>query len=88
MTCMYLCRVLNQLDKAGLRQCTPVRDDPTLVESPWLSFTSGYVQRAMARYPKQGSRAPWKLYQNYARDLLSLKFSKLEDGELVFSNAA
>jgi monooxygenase len=88
LTCMYLCRVLNQLDKAGLRQCTPVRDDPTLVESPWLSFTSGYVQRAMARYPKQGSRAPWKLYQNYARDLLSLKFSKVEDGELVFSNAA
>jgi len=86
LTCMYVCRLLNHLDRQGLRQCMPVRTDPSLKELPWLDFTSSYVQRAVANFPKQGSRAPWKLYQNYARDLLSLKFSRVDDGEMVFSN--
>jgi hypothetical protein len=85
LTCMYVCRLLNHMDRQGLRQCMPVRTDPSLKELPWLDFTSGYVQRAVAHFPKQGSRAPWKLYQNYARDLLSLKFSRVDDGEMVFS---
>ncbi len=49
-----------------------------------LSFTSGYVQRAIDNFPKQGSKAPWKLRQNYALDLLDLKFSRLDDGALEF----
>ena len=88
LTCLYVCRLLNHLDVKGLRQCTPRRTDPTVTETPWLDFTSGYVQRTLDQFPKQGSRAPWKLYQNYARDLLSLKFGKVEDGEMAFSNPA
>ena len=40
----------------------------------------------MEKFPKQGSKAPWKLHQNYALDLMSLKYAKLEDGTLAFSN--
>ena len=52
---------------------------------PWLDFSSGYVQRSIADFPKQGSKAPWKLHQNYARDMMSLRFAALDDGVLTFS---
>jgi hypothetical protein len=44
------------------------------------------VQRAVGRFPKQGSRAPWRVYQNYARDLVSLRFGAVDDGVMEFSN--
>jgi monooxygenase len=81
----YLCRLLNYLERHGYRQCTPRRSDPTVQELPLLDFSSGYVQRAIDAFPKQGSKAPWKLYQNYLFDLLSLRFGKVDDGSLVFS---
>ena len=86
LTCGYVCRLLNRLDKQRLRQCTPRRTDPTLGEQPWTTFSSGYVQRSLDQFPKQGSRTPWRLHQNYARDLLSLRYSRLDDGEMAFSN--
>ncbi|HEY4344707.1 MAG TPA: NAD(P)/FAD-dependent oxidoreductase [Parvibaculum sp.] len=86
LTCEYVCRLLNHMDKTGTRQCTPHNADPTVTEEPWLDFSSGYVQRAIGKFPKQGSKAPWKLYQNYALDIVSLKYGKVEDGAMEFSN--
>ena len=86
LTCEYVCRVLNQMTRTGMRQVTPRNDDPNIEHEPWLDFSSGYVQRAMAAFPKQGSKAPWKLHQNYALDLMSLRYAKLADGVLEFSN--
>jgi len=86
LTCEYVCRVLNRMTATGARQVTPHNDDPTIGHEPWLDFSSGYVQRAMEKFPKQGTRAPWKLHQNYARDLMSLRYARLEDGVLAFSN--
>ena len=88
LTCEYVCRVLNQMTRTGLRQVTPRNDDPDIERQPWLDFSSGYVQRAMASFPKQGSKAPWRLHQNYAMDLMSLRYAKLADGALEFSNPA
>jgi cation diffusion facilitator CzcD-associated flavoprotein CzcO len=88
LTCEYVCRVLNHLKKTGRRQATPLNDDASVEYAPWLDFSSGYVQRAMAKFPKQGTKAPWKLHQNYAKDLMSLRYAKLEDGTLRFSNPA
>jgi monooxygenase len=85
LVCEYVCRLLNHMDRHGYRQCTPHNGDPTLKEEPWVSFSSGYIQRALAQQPKQGSRRPWKLYQNYALDLLSLRFGKLRDDAMVFT---
>ena len=84
LTCEYVCRLLNYMDAKGWTQCTP-RRDPTVDEEPLFTFTSGYIQRAAAEFPKQGSRAPWRLHQNYARDLLMLRFGKIADGTMVFS---
>jgi hypothetical protein len=68
----------------GQRQVTPVNDDPDVGFEPWLDFSSGYVQRSEAKMAKQGSRRPWKLYQNYALDILSLRFGRVDDGVMLY----
>jgi monooxygenase len=87
LTCAYVCRLINHMDRHGYRQCTP-RRDPSVAEQPWVDFSSGYVQRALDKFPKQGSKAPWRLYQNYARDLLALKFGSVRDEAIEFSGGA
>ena len=72
------------MERTGQPICTPQRD-PSVGEAPWLDFSSGYVQRALAQFPKQGTRKPWKLHQNYALDMMALRFGSLEDGAMVFS---
>ena len=84
LTCAYVCRLLNHMKKHGYTRCTPRLTDPSVSEVPWLDFTSGYVQRAANVLPKQGSRMPWRVHQNYALDLLALKFGKVEDGAMEF----
>jgi monooxygenase len=86
LVCEYVCRLLNRMDRTGMRQCTPRNSDPELREEPWVNFSSGYIQRALAQQPKQGSKRPWKLYQNYALDLVSLRFGAIRDKAMVFSN--
>ena len=86
LTCEYVCRLLNHMKAEGLRQCMPRNTDPTVTEQPWIDFSSGYVQRSLALLPKQGSRAPWKAYQNYARDIMALRWGRLDDGAMGFSN--
>ncbi len=85
LTCGYICRLLNTMTRRGLRQCTPVVTGE-VEPVPFLDFSSGYVQRAIDKFPKQGAKAPWKLHQNYARDIMALKFGKVDDGVMVFSN--
>jgi cation diffusion facilitator CzcD-associated flavoprotein CzcO len=84
LTCEYVCRLLRYMDRRGYRQCMP-QHDPSVTEVPWLDFTSGYVQRALDQLPRQGAKKPWKLYQNYARDLLALRFGSVNDGAMQFS---
>jgi len=84
LTCQYVCRLLNYMDEHGYRQCVPERD-PTVEEEPFIDFNSGYVLRAIDRFPRQGSRAPWRLHQNYALDIMALKLGSLEDEAMRFS---
>ena len=64
LTANYVCRLLRHMDSHGYAIAMP-RPDPALAEQPFLNFTSGYVVRALKILPKQGSRRPWKVYQNY-----------------------
>lgn len=86
LTCEYVCRLINHMQKSGYQQCTPRISDPSVAEEPFIDFSSGYVQRALDQLPKQGSKVPWKLYQNYALDIVTLKFGGVEDGTMEFSN--
>jgi cation diffusion facilitator CzcD-associated flavoprotein CzcO len=85
LVCEYVCRLLNFMDRKGFRQATPHNSDPTLTEEPWVNFSSGYIQRALPHQPKQGSKRPWKLYQNYVLDLLTLRHGSVKDKAMVFT---
>jgi len=86
LTAGYVCRLLRYLDRHGYASATP-RADPGVAPQPFLSFTSGYVQRALALLPKQGRQAPWRVYQNYLLDLLTIRFGRMADGVLQFRPA-
>jgi hypothetical protein len=34
--------------------------------------------------PKQGSKTPWRVHQNYALDMMALRFGKVDDGVMSF----
>lgn len=88
LTSAYLCRLLNHMDRMDYRQCTPRNTDPSVTELPLIDFSSGYVQRAIDRFPKQGSKTPWRLHQNYVRDLLALRYGPVDDAAMEFSRPA
>ena len=87
LTGQYVLRLLRHMRRKGLGSVMPRLNDATVQPEPWVDFSSGYFQRAMDRFPKQGSKKPWRLYQNYVRDLLALRWSTLEDGVLQFGKA-
>jgi cation diffusion facilitator CzcD-associated flavoprotein CzcO len=80
----YLCRLLRHMDRRGARVAVP-RRDPNVAERPFIDFNSGYIQRAADKLPKQGATRPWRLHQNYALDLLSLRHGRVDDGVMAFS---
>ena len=84
LTCEYVCRLLGYMDRRGYGQCTPVKD-ASVKEEPFLDFSSGYVQRSLDQLPRQGTTKPWKLHQNYARDMLTLRLGRLDDGTMRFA---
>ncbi|MBN2972211.1 NAD(P)/FAD-dependent oxidoreductase [Roseomonas aeriglobus] len=79
LTSAYVCRLLNHMRTTGTRQATP-RVGPRPVErEAFLDFTSGYVQRAKDILPQQGTRAPWRLDQNYLKDVRTLRYGPVDD---------
>ena len=84
LVCQYVCRLLNHMDNGGYTRCTP-RPDPSVGELPFIDFSSGYVLRAIEKFPKQGSKAPWRLHQNYPLDIINMRYGKVEDGTMEFS---
>lgn len=84
LTAEYVCRLLSYMDRHGYAQCTPRVNDPSLEEVPVLDFTSGYVQRALHTLPRQGSKTPWRLHQNYVKDLSMLRYGRVDDGTMEF----
>ncbi len=85
LTCEYVCRLLRHMDAHGYRQVVAVQDDPSTTSEPLLNLTSGYVLRSVERFPRQGSKRPWRMYQNYALDVMALRLGELDDGVLRFS---
>jgi cation diffusion facilitator CzcD-associated flavoprotein CzcO len=87
LTSEYVCRLLNHMDAHGHRRCV-AEVDPSVSEQPLLDFTSGYVQRSLDRFPKQGSKEPWKLRQNYVFDIRTIRRGPIDDGAMRFSAGA
>jgi hypothetical protein len=85
LTAEYVCRLLNYMKRHHYAQCCPRKSDHAMKEEPLLSFSSGYVQRSIAKFPRQGAFAPWRVYQNYAFDLMMLRHAPIVDGAMEFS---
>jgi cation diffusion facilitator CzcD-associated flavoprotein CzcO len=79
----YVCRLINHLDAEGYASATPVAP-PEGADQPFLDLASGYVQRSLAQLPKQGRRKPWRLNQNYVRDVGLLRRGSLDDEGMTF----
>ena len=88
LTADWVCRLLNHLDAAGMRQCTPrIREQDPMQTLPWINdFSAGYMQRMMHLFPKQGDRGPWRHTQDYARDKKMIRGVPVDDGVLQFTN--
>ncbi len=82
----YVCRLLQHMDQRGLAVATPLAP-PEGADLPFLDLAAGYVQRSLAQLPKQGQRTPWRLHQNYIRDVQLMRRGPLEDEGITFSAA-
>jgi len=84
LTSEYVCRLLKHMDQHGYAQCTPRLNDPEITAVPAIDFNSGYVLRALDTLPQQGSKTPWRVHQNYVKDLSMLRFGRVDDGTMEF----
>ncbi len=83
----HVCRLLNRMRARGEDVVTPRVRGASMQTLPLIDLKSGYVQRAVASIPRQGTRAPWRLYQNYVKDLLLLRFGRVIEDELELARA-
>jgi len=79
----YVCRLLRRMDAAGHSMVTPVPSTPAGTTAI-LDLSSGYIQRSIEQLPKQGTVAPWRLHQNYVRDVRLLRHGPVDD-DVVFA---
>jgi cation diffusion facilitator CzcD-associated flavoprotein CzcO len=86
LTAEYVCRLLNHMDQYGYAVCTPRVNDADVEEEPVIDFNSGYVLRALNTLPRQGSKTPWRLHQNYVKDLSMMRYGRVDDGAMEFRN--
>ncbi len=84
LTSRYFCRLMNYMQSHGYRSAVPqVSED--IGEQPMMNLQAGYVQRELEHLPKQGLKRPWTLQQNYPKDIVALRYGKVNDGALVFA---
>ena len=81
----YVCRLLSYMDRHGYAECRPVRPEGATGDEPVVTFSSGYVQRALDTLPKQAAHKPWRSHQNYVKDVVNFRLSRLNDGVMRYS---
>ena len=81
----FVCRLLNYMDENGFDNVVPEHPGASVDEQPFMDFTPGYFQRSMHLLPKSGSKAPWRLKQNYLLDLRTIRQGKVDEESLHFT---
>ena len=85
LTSEYASRLFKLMDKKGYKYFVPKVKDSRMNISPLLNLNSTYINRAAHLFPKQGSKLPWKLYQNYFLDYKMLRINKIKDKNLTLN---
>jgi monooxygenase len=86
LTSHYVCRLLNHMQAHGYDIATPQPPDPSLPTDPFIDFNAGYVLRSIDKLPRQGPASPWRLHQNWFRDVKLLRRGPVDDS-IEFSRA-
>ena len=88
LTCEFVCKLLNYMEKNNYSSCIPKPDQSVKEKKDWLAseFSSGYIHRAIHLFPKTGDKAPWTNNQNYFKDFYEIKFGKVNDGAILFED--
>jgi len=89
MMANWVCRVLSHMDEKGTPIARPVLPLPEnqMPANPFTDeFSSGYILRALANFPKTGDGEPWINQQAY-KDSVRIYSEPLEDGHLQFQKA-
>ena len=84
LTCEYVCRLINLMDKKGVKCCEPIDDKSAYGDDQLIDFTSGYFERGLNQMPRQGNKSPWKNYQNYLKDIFAVRLFSIKDSNLDF----
>jgi cation diffusion facilitator CzcD-associated flavoprotein CzcO len=87
LTTLTVCRLLRYMDRHRYAIAMPVLDsgEPDRAHlRPAVDLSSGYIQRALDALPKQGARRPWRVHQNYLRDLATTRLGRVADGTMTF----
>ncbi|WP_279538908.1 NAD(P)/FAD-dependent oxidoreductase [Allobranchiibius sp. GilTou38] len=67
LSAQYFCKFVNHVSTSGSAYGYPTAHE-AMRSRPAIDLQSGYVQRSIADFPKQGDRRPWFLRQNYVLD--------------------
>lgn len=81
----FFCRLLNYMNANDFDTVAVEYPGSDVEERPFMDFTPGYVLRSLDALPKQGSRTPWRLNQNYLRDIRLIRRGKVADEGLLFA---
>ena len=84
LTSEYANRLLKFMEKKNYTYVIPQIMDDAMETLPLLNLNSSYIHRDKDMFPLQGSKTPWKLYQNYFRDYKTLRINKITDKQLQF----
>jgi monooxygenase len=87
LTSAHVCKLLGHMDRHGYTHCTPRAAEPAATAVPFADLSSGYIMRAVDKFPKQGTMTPWRREQNYARNRRELQRLSFDDPALEFSRA-
>lgn len=85
LTCDYVCKLINYMDRRGYAAATPRRGNDATADEPMSDLSSGYIQRDIKLFPRQGAKRPWRVHQNYLLDRLSFRTGRINDGALTFT---
>jgi len=85
LTSEYASRLFKLMDKNNYKSFVPKLLNKKMIISPLLNLNSGYIHRSSHLFPKQGSKLPWKLYQNYFLDYKMLRIDKIKDKNLILN---
>ena len=80
-------QVADRTDALAAEQLVAADMDPAEEDSdePLMDLRSGYVQRAAAMLPRQGTSGKWRIRNNYLLDMPRMRLSRIDDGAMTFT---